>query len=97
MADNTTIEVAKNGSAAMREIYKLITISAQGSLSSSSKAKRRAWRCTGAPTVDAGSQSTYPVLAGDYLLDQTAGARAGYTCTVSPTANTAGTFVKLHA
>jgi len=47
--------------------------------------------------VDANSHGTYPIATGDYIYDQTADSEAGYTCTVAPTASTAGTFVKLHA
>ena len=58
--------------------------------------KRRArWHSDGAPAVDAGSQATYPVKLGDLAYDFTND--AGYIASVEPTANTAATFVKMHA
>ncbi len=95
MADNTTIVKARSGTNIMRKIFAAIGISANGSISGIGHAKKKAWRCSGAPTVDSGSQATYPVGAGDYLYDYTNS--DGYTCTVAPAASTNGTFVKLHA
>lgn len=57
--------------------------------------KRARWVASGTPAVDAGSQATYPVAASDLAYDYTNG--YAYVCTVAPTANTAATFVKLHA
>ncbi len=92
MADNTTIKPG-NGSKIMSKIFKAMKISANGS--GERRLRNRAWEVSGAPTVDAGSQATYPVGAGEFLYDYTN--VDGYTCTVAPTASTAGTFVKLNA
>lgn len=57
--------------------------------------KRARWYSAGTPAVDAGSQATYPVATGDLAWDVTNS--YAYIATVAPTANTAATFVKLHA
>ena len=57
--------------------------------------RRAKWHSDGAPTVDAGSQASYPVKTGDLAWDYTNS--YAYIDTVAPTANTAATFVKLHA
>ena len=56
---------------------------------------RAKWKAAGTPAVDAGSQATYPVVTGDLAYDYTNG--YAYICSVAPTANTAATFVKMHA
>ena len=54
--------------------------------------KRQAkWISAGAPTVDAGSQATYPLSVGDLIYDTTNS--AAYICTVAPAAATASTSV----
>lgn len=57
--------------------------------------RRAKWQSAGAPTVDAGSQATYPVEAADLAWDITNS--HAYICTVAPTANTAATMTKMHA
>jgi len=58
--------------------------------------KRRCrWRATGTPAVDAASQAAYPVSTGELAWDYTNS--YAFIATVAPTANTAATFVKLHA
>ena len=57
---------------------------------------RRVWVAQDAdPAVDAASQGTYPVQIDDfaYRVDDD----EAFICTVAPTANTAATFVQLHA
>lgn len=95
MADNTTIRKSGNGSSALSKIFKAMGIGANGIQGAISRIRSRAWEVSGAPTVDAGSQATYPVTKGEMLYDYTN--VDGYTCTVTPTADTAGTFVKLNA
>ena len=58
-------------------------------------ARKAKWQAAGTPAVDAGSQATYPVETGDLAWDYTNS--YAYICTVAPTANTAATFVKMHA
>lgn len=57
--------------------------------------KHARWSSSDPPTVDAGSQDTYPVEAGDLAWDYTN--EDAYICTVAPAAGNAATFVKLHA
>ena len=95
MADNTTIEQAQNGSSAIRKIFTKMGVSSTGTKAALARLISRAWRVSGAPTVDANSHGTYPVLKGDLLYDYTND--DGYTCTVTPAASTAGTFVKVNA
>jgi len=57
--------------------------------------RKAKWHAAGTPAVDAGSQATYPVATGDLAWDVTNS--YAYICSVAPTANTAATFVKLHA
>jgi hypothetical protein len=95
MADNTTILPAKSGANTIKKIFEAMSVSSNGIVSAMGVLVKKAWTCSGAPTVDAASQATYPVAIGDMLWDYTNS--AGYTCTVAPTANTAGTFVKVHA
>lgn len=57
--------------------------------------RRAKWHSDGTPAVDAASQDDYPVSTGDLAWDYTNS--YAYICTVAPTANTAATFVKLHA
>jgi hypothetical protein len=57
--------------------------------------RRAKWSAAGTPAVDAGSQATYPVAVGDLAWDYTNS--YAYICSVAPTANTAATFVKMHA
>lgn len=57
--------------------------------------RRAKWSAAGTPAVDAASQDTYPVQTGDLAWDYTNS--YAYICSVAPTANTAATFVKLHA
>ncbi len=57
--------------------------------------KRAKWHSDGTPAVDAASQATYPVAVGDLAWDYTNS--YAYIATVAPTANTAATFVKMHA
>ncbi len=65
----------------------------RGSLGGIKKISR--WQAAGTPAVDANSHTTYPVKTGDLVWDTTG--ENAYICTVAPTANTAATFVKLHA
>lgn len=53
------------------------------------------WFSSGAPTIDAGSQGTYPVKVGNLAHDYTN--TDNYVCTVAPAASTAATFVKMNA
>lgn len=58
--------------------------------------KRRVWVAQDAdPAVDAASQGTYPVQIGDfaYRVDDD----EVFICSVAPAANTAATFIQLHA
>lgn len=92
MADNIT-SIAKNGDIAIGKIMKKLT---HGSGTWEQSLRRRVWLvATNAPSVDLGSQATYPVRTGDlvYRVDSD----YAYICTVAPTATTAATFVKLHA
>ena len=92
MADNLT-GIAKNGDIAVGKIMKKLS---HGSGTWEQSLRRRVWLvAASAPTVDAASQATYPVLAGDlvYRVDSD----YAYICTVKPTATTAATFVMLHA
>lgn len=57
--------------------------------------RRAKWHSDGVPAVDAGSQATYPVSTGDLAWDYTNS--HAYIASVAPTANTAATFVKMHA
>lgn len=60
------------------------------------RAVKHAWVAASAdPAVDAGSQGTYPVSVGDfaYRVDTD----EAFICSVAPTANTAATFIQLHA
>ena len=57
--------------------------------------RKAKWFAAGTPAVDAGSQATYPVETGDLAFDVTNS--YAYICSVAPTANTAATFVKMHA
>lgn len=96
MATNTTIKVTRGGRV-ISKIMKAMSMSAIGGNSGIAHMKRRAWVCSGAPTVDSGATTaaSFPVTKGELLYDTTNA--SGYTCTVSPSASTAGTFVKLHA
>jgi hypothetical protein len=87
MADNTTIAPASNGDRAFHKFIKSTVHTTTNGI------KKRMWLCSGAPTVDAGSQATYPIKLGDFLYDYTNS--AGYVCTVAPAAGAAGTFVKV--
>lgn len=53
------------------------------------------WESSGAPTVDAGSQGTYPVAIGQVAYDYTND--DNYVCSVAPAASTAATFIKMNA
>jgi len=58
--------------------------------------KRRVWIAASAdPSVDAGSQATYPVQIGDfaYRVDDD----EVFICSVAPAAATAATFIQCHA
>lgn len=57
--------------------------------------RRARWYSNGVPAVDIGSQAAYPVRTGDLAWDYTNS--HAYIATVAPTANTAATFVKMHA
>jgi hypothetical protein len=57
--------------------------------------RRAKWSANGTPAVDAGSQASYPVQTGDLAWDYSNS--YAYICSVAPTANTAATFVKMHA
>jgi hypothetical protein len=57
--------------------------------------RKAKWYAAGTPAVDANSHTTYPVSIGDLAWDTTNS--YAYINTVAPTANTAATFVKLHA
>ena len=90
MADK--LESAPQGA----KIFDLICLKlgwARGSLGGIKKICR--WKAAGVPAVDAGSQATYPVATGDLAWDYTN--EHAYIATVAPAANTAATFVKLHA
>jgi hypothetical protein len=54
---------------------------------------RNLFLCSAAPTVDAGSQATYPLYVNDLVYDYTNDDI--YQCTVAPTASTAATFTKV--
>jgi hypothetical protein len=54
---------------------------------------KKMWECSEAPTVDAGSQGTYPVKKGDVLYDYTN--KDVYICSTAPTTDDAGAFVKI--
>ena len=90
MADN--IEAAQNKSRIRDVIFEKLGWR-RGALGAI--AERAKWQADGTPAVDAGSQATYPVAAGDLAYDYTN--VYAYICSVAPTANTAATFVKMHA
>ena len=56
--------------------------------------RRAKWYAAGTPSVDAGSQATYPVATGDLAYDTTNA--YAFICSVAPTASTAATFIKMH-
>ena len=59
------------------------------------KTRRKVWRSAGAPTIDAGSQATYPLRVDDWVIDTTN--NNAYTCSVAPAASTAATFILMNA
>lgn len=85
MADNITI--AKDGDKAFHSCLNALKQSVVGGV------KDNMWYSSGAPTVDAGSEGTYPVGVGHLSYDYTNS--AVYVCTVAPAAATAATFVKM--
>ena len=89
MANNTSIIKSKNSSQVWQSTLNALKKRHTNEL------KKRLWQCTAAPTVDQGSQATYPIALGDFIYDY--GNSAPYVCTVAPAASTAGTFVKLIA
>lgn len=90
MSDN--LIAAKNGGNILNKICLKLGWG-RGTIGAIRKVAR--WEAAGTPAVDAGSQATYPVATGDLAYDYTNG--YAYICSVAPTANTAATFVKIHA
>lgn len=90
MADTLDAKYGRTG-AIWRLIWKRLKHS-----SHSGKQMRRVWAAASAdPSVDSGSQGTYPVEIGDfaYRVDTD----EVFICSVAPAASTAATFIQLHA
>lgn len=98
MANNTTIGVPKSKATILARTIKCLTRSISGSQTTRGtpahgKLRNILWSCSGAPTIDAGSQETYPVLLGNLVYDYTNNDL--YVCTVAVAQGTAATFVKI--
>ena len=89
MADTISAKYGST-SAVWNKIWKKIGVNRSG------PKKRRVWVAASAdPYVDAGSQETYPVAAGDFA--HRVDSDEAFICTVGVTASTDTTFVQLHA
>ena len=93
MANN--IIKCKSGSQTIAKIMKKIAISTGGSGAAINTLKKQCWYSDGMPVVDANSHETYPAVIGNLAYDYTND--DSYICTVTPTASTAATFVKINA